>query len=156
MSVTTLAEAKLHLRVTDSVEDTLLQTWLNASERAASQWMGRYLYADSGALTTAKSSVQTDLTAATASYESAITAAEALTNEVEQEIAIRAAMDAYSAAQAKARMTHFGVVVDENIKSAVLVTLGALYVSRDEDASQAEVDLPKTARFLLQPYKVYG
>jgi uncharacterized phage protein (predicted DNA packaging) len=45
MSITTLAEAKLHLRVDGSEEDTLLQLYLNAAEKAASNQLNRALYA---------------------------------------------------------------------------------------------------------------
>ncbi len=156
MSIVTLSEAKLHLRVTDSAEDTLIQVWLNAAERAASQWMSRFVYADAGSLTTAKNGVQAALSAATTAYESAISAAEQLDSDVEMDIAVGAADDAYLNAQATARMTHAGIVLDEGIKAAVLITLGHIYVKRDDDQGQEEVDLPVAARSLLQPYRVYG
>jgi hypothetical protein len=156
MSIVTLSEAKLHLRVTDSAEDTLIQVWLNAAERAASQWMRRFVYADDESLATAKSGVQAALSVATTAYESAISAAEQLDSDVEMAIAVGAADDAYLNAQATARMTHAGIVLDEGIKAAVLITLGHIYVKRDDDQGQEEVDLPVAARSLLQPYRVYG
>jgi hypothetical protein len=45
MSIVTLAEAKLHLRVDGADEDTLLQTYLDAAESAAAQYLNRALYA---------------------------------------------------------------------------------------------------------------
>ena len=45
MSIVTLAEAKLHLRVDGADEDTLLQTYLDAAEAAAAQYLNRALYA---------------------------------------------------------------------------------------------------------------
>lgn len=45
MSITTLAEAKLQLRVDGSDEDTLIQTYLDAAEAAAEQYLNRALYA---------------------------------------------------------------------------------------------------------------
>ena len=45
MSITTLAEAKLHLRVDGADEDTLIQTYLDAAEAAAAQYLNRALYA---------------------------------------------------------------------------------------------------------------
>ena len=53
MSIVTLAEAKLHLRVDGADEDTLIQTYLDAAEAAAAQYLNRALYA---------SDVGTDLT----------------------------------------------------------------------------------------------
>lgn len=45
MSITTLSEAKAHLRIGTSDEDTLLQIYLNAAEKAASNQLNRALYA---------------------------------------------------------------------------------------------------------------
>ena len=45
MSIVTLAEAKLHLRVDGADEDTLIQTYLDAAEAAAAQYLNRALYA---------------------------------------------------------------------------------------------------------------
>ena len=47
MSIVTLAEAKLHLRVDGSDEDDLIQTYLDAAEAAAAQYLNRALYATS-------------------------------------------------------------------------------------------------------------
>ena len=45
MSIVTLAEAKLHLRVDGADEDALVQTYLDAAESAAEQYLNRALYA---------------------------------------------------------------------------------------------------------------
>lgn len=47
MSITTLAEAKAHLRVDSTDEDTLIQLYLNAAEKAAANQLNRNLYASS-------------------------------------------------------------------------------------------------------------
>ena len=44
MSIVTLAEAKLHLRVDGADEDALIQTYLDAAEAAAQQYLNRALY----------------------------------------------------------------------------------------------------------------
>ena len=45
MSIVTLAEAKLHLRVDGAEEDTLIQSYIDAAEAAAAQYLNRALYA---------------------------------------------------------------------------------------------------------------
>ena len=45
MSIVTLAEAKLHLRVDGAEEDTLIQSYIDAAEAAAAQYLNRGLYA---------------------------------------------------------------------------------------------------------------
>ena len=44
MSIVTLAEAKLHLRVDGAEEDTLIQSYIDAAESAAQQYLNRALY----------------------------------------------------------------------------------------------------------------
>jgi hypothetical protein len=45
MSITTLAEAKLHLRATHASEDSLIQIYLDASEMNVEDYLNRKLYA---------------------------------------------------------------------------------------------------------------
>lgn len=47
MSITTLATAKAHLRVDAADEDTIIQLYLNGTERAVSNYLNRALYAAS-------------------------------------------------------------------------------------------------------------
>ena len=44
MSIVTLAQAKLHLRVDGTDEDTLIQVYLNAAERSIANYLNRELY----------------------------------------------------------------------------------------------------------------
>ena len=44
MSITTLVEAKAHLRVTHSSEDTLIQIYIDAAEENASEYLNRAIY----------------------------------------------------------------------------------------------------------------
>lgn len=49
MSIVTLAEAKLHCRIDQADEDTLVQIYLDAAETSAAQFLGRAIYADANA-----------------------------------------------------------------------------------------------------------
>ena len=44
MSIVTLAEAKAQLRVDGAEEDTLIQSYIDAAESAAAQYLNRALY----------------------------------------------------------------------------------------------------------------
>lgn len=150
MSVVTLAEAKLHLRVTGADEDTLIQGHINAAEYMAAEYMGRLIYVDQTALTAARAGAPAALAAATDAYVAAVDAAGSLTVDVELDAALLAAERDYMNAQVRARMTHAGVVVDGAIRAAVLLIVGALYEDRDA------ADIPRGAMSLLQPQKIYG
>lgn len=155
MSLVTLADAKLHLRVDSADEDTLIGALLNAAELSASQWLNRRLFSDQGTLDAAVAGVPTALATATAAYVAASAVADAVADEIEQDIAQAAADTAYASAQATARATNYGMVVNDSIKSAVLLTVGHLYANREASTNRQLVDLPMGVQFLLQPFKVY-
>lgn len=157
MSFVTLAEAKLHLRVDGNDEDSLIGLYINAAEQAAIKALDRGVYADNTALQTAMTAAPAALTAATAAKEAAVTAAEALTDADEKAAALQAAENAYLRALVAYRQVFDGIVVNDQIKAAVLLTVGHLYSNREDAVVGASVAaLPNGADYLLQPYKVYA
>jgi Phage gp6-like head-tail connector protein len=103
MSITTLAQAKLHLRVDHSDEDTLIQIYLDGCEKAVSMYLNRTLYA---------SSAGSDLD---------------------------------------------GLVMNDAVKSAVLLQVGNLYANREASVQpmrSAIVELPFGVKWLLDPFRI--
>ena len=157
MSFVQLAEAKLHLRVDGTDEDALIGLYINAAEQSAIALLDRGVYADGTALGAAKASAPADLTAATATYTAAIAAAQALADATEQAAAAQAAEYAYLRAQVAYRQAMDGIVVNDTIKSAVLLVVGHLYAHREDVVAGVSVaTLPNGAEWLLQPFKVYA
>ena len=157
MSFVTLAEAKLHLRVDGNDEDALIGLYINAAEQAAIKALDRGVYADNTALQAAMTAAPAALTAATAAKESAITAAQAMTDANEQAAALQAAEMAYMRAQVAHRQTFDGIVANDQIKAAVLLTVGHLYANREDVVVGVSVSaLPAGVDCLLQPFKVYA
>lgn len=157
MSFVTLAEAKIHLRVDGTDEDALIGIYINAAEQAAIKAMDRGVYADITALQAAMTAAPGVLTTATATYTAAVTAAEAMTDATEQAAALQVAETAYMRAQVAYRQVFDGIVVNDQIKAAVLLTVGHLYANREDVVVGASVSaLPHGADCLLQPYKVYA
>ncbi len=157
MTFVTLPEAKLHLRVDSIDEDALIGLYINAAEQSAVSLLDRGVYADGTALGVAKAAAPAELAAATATYTAAIAAAQALTDATEQAAATQAAEYAYLRAQVAYRQAMDGVVVNDQIKAAVLLTVGSLYAQREDVVVGASVaTLPNGADYLLQPFKVYA
>lgn len=157
MSFVQLSEAKLHLRVDGTDEDALIDLYINAAEHAAIKAMDRGVYADNTALQTAMAAAPAALTAATAAKEAAVTAAEALTDPDEKAAALKAAENAYMRALVAYRQVFDGIVVNDQIMAAVLLTVGHLYANREDAVVGASVSaLPNGADHLLQPFKVYA
>ena len=158
MSFVQLAEAKLHLRATDGTdEDALIGLYINAAEQAAVKALDRGVYADGTALQTAMTAAPAALTAATVAKEAAVAAAEAMTNSTEKVAALQVAETAYMRALVAYRQAFDGIVVNDQIKAAVLLTVGSLYAQREDVVVGASVAaLPNGADYLLQPFKVYA
>lgn len=157
MSFVTLAEAKLHLRVDGTDEDALIGLYINAAEQAAIKAMDRGVYADNTALQTAMTAAPAALTTATAAKEAAVTSAEALTDADEKAAALQAAETAYMRAQVAYRQAFDGIVANDQIKAAVLLTVGHLYANREDVVVGVSVSaLPAGVDCLLQPFKVYA
>jgi hypothetical protein len=155
--VTTLENAKLHLRVDGTDEDALIGVYIAAAEQSAVALLDRGVYADGTALGAAKASAPADLTAATATYTAAIADAQALADATEQAAATQAAEYAYLRAQVAYRQAMDGMVVNDTIKSAVLLIVGHLYAHREDVVAGVSVaKLPNGAEWLLAPYKVYA
>jgi hypothetical protein len=150
-----LAVAKAHLNVAVDLDDDDIALKLEAAEQFAIQHINRYVYADHAALTAALDAAPVTLAAASAAYLAATAAAASIENEVDRDMAIFGAAEAYTRAQTDARMTYQGIVVTSNIKAAVLLILGSLYANRENEVVGATVfALPLGAHALLQPYRV--
>ena len=157
MSFVQLAEAKLHLRVDGTDEDALIGVYIAAAEQSAVSLLDRGVYADGTALGVARAAALGELVAATVTYTEAIAAAQALADTTEQAAATQAAGYAYLRAQVAYRKAMDGIVVNDTIKSAVLLIVGHLYAHREDVLSGVSVaKLPNGAEWLLAPYKVYA
>lgn len=157
MSFVTLAEAKLHLRVDGNDEDARIGGYINAAEQSAVSLLDRGVYVDGTALTAAKAAAPGALDTACAAYDAAIEAAQAMTDDALQAAATQTAENAWLKACVTYRQTMDGMVVNDAIKAAVLLTVGHLYANREDVVVGASVAaLPNGADYLLQPYKVYA
>ena len=150
----TLTTAKAHLRVTHDSEDALIGLYLLAAEQSAVSHLDRKVYADSAALAAAVAAAPAAFAAAVAAYTAALDAALLLTGADEAVEAARVAVLAYSRAQIEARQIHDGIVINEAITAAVLLTLGTLFAAREDVVIGLSVaQLPNGASMLLQPYR---
>lgn len=157
MTFVTVDEAKLHLRADGTDEDALIGIYIAAAEQAAVKALDRGVYADGTALQAAMTAAPAALTTATAAYAAAVTAADAMTDTTEQAAALQVAETAYMRAQVAYRQVFDGIVVNEAIKAAVLLTVGHLFANREDVVIGASVSaLPHGADYLLQPFKVYA
>jgi hypothetical protein len=140
----------------DGVDEAMLELYAGAAERAAMQFLNRYVYPDTSALSGAQSTVAATLQAADVAFDAAIDAADDL--EGSARCAARdAACRARTTARNAAREVLDGIVVTDDIRAAVLLTLAHLYRNREDvvaGSAAAAVQLPLGAHSLLWPYRV--
>ena len=157
MSFVTLEEAKLHLRVDSADEDALIGVYITAAEQMAIALLDRGVYADGTALGVAKAAAPGELDTAIAAYESAIAAAEALADETAKAASIHTACNGLLRAKVAHRRAMDGMVVNDTIKSAVLLIVGHLYANREDVVAGVSVaQMPNGSEWLLQPFKAYA
>lgn len=157
MSLVSLADAKIHLRADGTDEDALITAQIAAAEKTVVNMLDRGVYADGTALQAAMTAAPGLLTAATAAYAAAVAAANAMADPVEQASALSVAASTYLRAQVAYRQAFDGIVVDETIKTAVLLIVGHLFANREDVVTGVSTAaLPHGAEWLLQPYKVYS
>ena len=132
MPFITTAEAKLHLRVDGVAEDALIGIYIAAAEASAVAFIDRAVYADQPALDAALATAPAALSAATLAADNALLCAR---------MHYRRIMD--------------GMMVNEAIRAAILLTTGHLYANREDVVTGVTVAaLPNGAQYLLQPYRV--
>lgn len=154
MTIIALGVARAHLRLEDDYPADQIERKLAAAESAAAQFLNRQLFADQAALDTAVAGVPAALVEAGEAYEAACTAADAIDDVVARCAARDQACRVYRAAQTTARETYEGIVLNEQIEAAILLTLGHLFENR-QDVQQGSVSqLPIGAEQLLFPFRV--
>lgn len=149
----TLQQTKLHQRVDHDDEDALITTFISVAEQSVYEFLNRNVYPDQAALDAAIAAAPAELVIATAAYEAALDAADALVDEVEAAAAARYAQDAYRQAQIASDLVQRGIVINDPMRAAALLLVADLYENRE---GQTERPLFRNATFerLLNPYRV--
>ena len=155
MSLLDLPTAKQHLRLDDDFPDEQVEPYLVAAELAAAHFLNRRVFADQSAMDAAVAAVPGALAAATAARAAALEAANLIEDGLEQREAQAFAEYVYNQALIAARETRYGVVLDDLIKTSMLLILGHVFENRqDVQAGVSAVELPMGSKYLLQPYRI--
>lgn len=141
---------------TDGLDDDQLQVYMGAAEAAAINFLNRHVYADASEKNTATSMIPQQLADAQAAYDAAIAAAEDEEGLV-REMALLAAWTALEDAKLTAWMTMRSIVAVDDIRAAMLLTVGHLYRNREAVVTgqgAAAVELPLGVETMLWPYRI--
>jgi hypothetical protein len=156
MSIITTAEAFAHLRLVGT-DYPLAQVlpYLEAAESAAQEFLNRRVFANDGALASARAALPAALAAAASARDSAFEQAAAATDcevaELLRQGALASWTEALQAAEAIAR----GMVLVPDVRAGMLLTLGHLFENRAEVVTgAAATQIPQGAQTLLLPHRV--
>lgn len=152
MSLVDLPIARAHLRVDPDYPEAQVATYLNAAERLVAEFLNRRIFADADALAAAIAAVPASATAAMAAYRAALDAAAEFEDAEVKEAAEAHAKRVLAAAWTEANETYAGIVINEAIEAAILLTMTSLHENRGDDG--APPALPKAAEQLAFPFRV--
>lgn len=152
MSLIDLPTARAHLRVEDDYPEAQVALYLNAAERLVAEFLNRRIYADADLLATAVAGVPAALTTASTAYDTAREVAYDIEDATTQEHALTYAERVFTEAKRLARETYAGIVINETLEAAILLTMTSLHEHRGDDGTVP--GLPRAARDLAHPFRV--
>jgi hypothetical protein len=132
MSLTTLDQAKLQLRVTTADEDALYQIYLDAAERWVSEYCNRFFYPDTDTQATAVAAVAATLDTAEATWKTARENFGFGCHTESQRIQMEAADAVFAQACADARKTYYSAAPPPpQFTQAVLLLISSSDANRE-------------------------
>jgi hypothetical protein len=152
MPLVDVATAKEELRVDGGAEDSAILRKLNSAQLLAENFLNRRVYATTEELATAVAAAPAALASASAAYDEALAAAGELTVVDERDLGEFLAREAYRDALDNHRRTMRGMVVTENIRTAVLLITGALWEHRGDEVELE--GMPAAAKTFLWPDRI--
>lgn len=146
--------ARTHLRVEADYPLDQIEPYLYAAEEMAVEFLNRKVYRNPEDLAAAIAAAPAALQAAADAHTAAAAAAALITDDTVRAITATAADKAYTAAQALARETYAGMVINASIAGAILLLMRALFENRSQTVVGATVaEVSVAAHNLLQPFR---
>ncbi len=154
MSLVTLAQARAHCRVDPDYPAEQLAGYIAGASAAAQDYLNRAVFPDTESLQAARAGYSLAVGGAADARRTALTAADAIAGYEARCAAKRIAEVVHEEALRAADRALHGIVVNDAIQSAVLLTVGHLFANRSGvviGASSIELDLGVKA--LLRPHR---
>lgn len=153
MNLVTIAQVRAHCRA-EPEDDALLELYANGAERAAQEFLNRRVFATAEDLQAAVAAMPAAVATAEAAHRSAREAARDMDGEARC-MAEMAADAAWRDVMRLARETAVGMVVNDDIRDAVLMITGHRYRNREDVITGTiATRMPEGATTILWPYRV--
>lgn len=149
MSIVPIDRARQHCR-SDFADDTILSVYLQAAERRVAALANRAIFPTPEERATAIAAIPAAMVSANLAYDSAIAAADLLSDKRDRELAKDIALATLNEVTASATKTLNGIVKDDAIEAAILICCGHFFRNRDEG------DFPPAVEHLMFTYRYLG
>lgn len=142
------ATAKAHLRKEADYPDDQILPYLGAAESKAMNYLNRKIFSDNAAMAAAVAAAPAALTAAGTEYAAVMETLRTEPDGVARALMQEQAGRKYKSAQADATATLAGIVLNDQLRAAILVILDHYFSQR------GETPLPIGSEYLLWDYRV--
>lgn len=152
MSLVTIARAREHCKLDDSMSDDLLSIYIDAAEQACSKRANRYFYADQAALEAARAGIDAMMSAAFDAYDTAMTNAATATDDKRRRNAELIAKNNLDAAMVEQSRILNGMVASGIVIEGMLLTIGSFVRNPESTVTgqgAAAVELPLGAEAIF-------
>lgn len=158
MKLITIDQARDHVKG-DGDDDDLITIYGNGAEAACARLANRHIYATQDELTAARQASSAGLAAAYADYDVATAQAATATSAMHRIVLAEDAKLSLKRILDEHAFVMNGIVVTDDIKAAILLTLGNWYENRSEVVTgqgAAAVQLPMAASAIMSQYRWLG
>lgn len=153
MDLVTIEQVRKHCRA-EAEDDALLTVYAAGAEQAVQQFLNRRVFATADDLAAAVADMPGEVAAADAAHTAALEAAAALNGHARELRAVAAGF-AWLQVMTKARETAVGIVVNDDIRDAVLLITGHRYRNREAVITGTiATTVPQGVTTILWPYRV--
>lgn len=154
----TLDEARLHCKA-DGEDDDLILSYAEAAEVDAVLSVNRVVFKDQPAMDAAISELPALMAAARQARDDALAAAEEIEDAWDRAESLSLAQQAYRSEQFRWAQIRNGIVINENLKGAMLMTVAHRYQNRANVVAgqgAAAVQVPLNAEWIYKKHRYMG
>jgi hypothetical protein len=158
MELVTLEQARIHCKA-DGEDDDLLQIYLEGAQIDAVVSLNRDVFPSQQALDAAIAAIPAAMVSAREARDEALADAQTLMDYDDRVEAIRLATDTYQLQRIKWYQTRNGIVIDDHIRGAILMTVQHSYQNRSNvvaGASAAATVVPQSAMWIYEKRRYMG
>lgn len=156
MKLITIEQARAQCKVEDSDEDMTLLECARAAEERCARLANRNIYATIGEKATAIAASTVKLGDARVAYDAAVAAIPGDASTLQLATMMRAAHADMDAAVLEHERAVTGIVVNDDIRHAVLLTVGKYYRHREDVTDERVGVLPEGAARIMRHYRWAG